>query len=441
MLFTDQLTLKFVIHLVIMTYLTVSCESEFVKNLIKSDYNPLRPPDPMPGNLSVKLTCGVQIMGFEAFEESLNFFQIQLQVECRWFDNRVDYSYYAKKNLNPFIPRPEQKLFWTPYLIFDKVKEGKMYDDSMNYPWLIIYSQTSESVSRSSYNLKVYCNFVLTKYPMDIQRCRLQFRPFQPEEFNTTLSPIWGNLTNSDGRLDVKMDVFSFFLSHAKQSLNQDVRPSLVLDFVFERRILPKLLTMYTPSFFIVWASFVSFYIEPAAVPARVALLITNILTLIQILLAARKEVPPVSAVTAMDVWFFFCLMFIWGVIIEFVFAYQAYLSGRKWKEARDDAKKIDAEKEKWALPPRKVIPVQWTHVSGDMIQKASLNNGRFTPNREKGNNFKMKYSYANMSLVVKSTIQDWIRQERMDHISRRAFPALFVVFTLFYFACYLGGC
>jgi hypothetical protein len=401
-------------------------------------YNPYRPPDPPEGETNVTLTCNLRLLGFDSFDESLNYFEIQVRTECRWFDNRLDYDFYLKRNIDPFIPRVNQSKFWVPYLIFQPIREAFRYDDHMRYPWLTIWTKERLSDFWEYYSLKIFCHIKLTKYPMDVQFCRVKFRPFQPEEFNIRLNPVWGNLTDGNLNSNVRMEVFSFYLTSLTPWLDDSgKRPYLVLDFIFTRRILPKMVTLYVPSFLIVSASFVSFWIEPAAVPARVALLITNVLSLIQLLLYARKELPPVSSVTAMDVWFFFMMIFLWAVMTEFVFAYQAFLVGKKKYEMNERKPNLDVKE---SLKNKKI---PWTIVSLDVQGNKTFKT--IFPKKEERigiqNELKKKYDYHNMVNVslVTSKIREWILQEKMDTVSKVAFPIALVLFTVLYFVIYLN--
>ncbi|CAJ0563583.1 unnamed protein product, partial [Mesorhabditis spiculigera] len=61
-----------------------------------------------------------------------------------------------------------------------------------------------------------------------------------------------------------------------------------------------------------------SFWLNVEAVPARVSLAITTLLTLSTQANAARLALPEVSYMKAIDVWMGACMMFVFGVMIEF---------------------------------------------------------------------------------------------------------------------------
>lgn len=117
--------------------------------------------------------------------------------------------------------------------------------------------------------------------------------------------------------------VFSFSLIRMEKTMIRNVtRPRLQLTLLFERQVLPQLVTLYMPSSLIVCCTFISFWIRTSAVPARVALIITAMLAMLQLMITGRRNLPPVSYVTALDVWLFVCVSFVFGALFEFAFAY-----------------------------------------------------------------------------------------------------------------------
>ncbi|GIY01363.1 glycine receptor subunit alpha-3 [Caerostris extrusa] len=66
-------------------------------------------------------------------------------------------------------------------------------------------------------------------------------------------------------------------------------------------------INIYIPSALIVGMSWASFWLPLDAVPARVALSVTSLLTLCTQVQQYKANLPPVSYVTAMDIWLFLC--------------------------------------------------------------------------------------------------------------------------------------
>ena len=80
------------------------------------------------------------------------------------------------------------------------------------------------------------------------------------------------------------------------------------------------MLQVIIPSILLVVLSWVSFWVDPKAVPARVSLGVTCVLTMTTQSSGIRQTLPPVSYVKAIDVWMMVCLLFVFAALLEFAF-------------------------------------------------------------------------------------------------------------------------
>lgn len=65
--------------------------------------------------------------------------------------------------------------------------------------------------------------------------------------------------------------------------------------------------------------SWFSFWLGLDAIPGRVALLVTSMLTLVTMFTGLKSDIPPVAYVKALDVWMAGCMMFVFAALGEFV--------------------------------------------------------------------------------------------------------------------------
>lgn len=77
---------------------------------------------------------------------------------------------------------------------------------------------------------------------------------------------------------------------------------------------------VYLPSVLIVMLSWVSFWIDIDAIPARVSLGLLTVLTMTTQSTGARNSLPRVSYVKAIDVWMAMCLGFVFAALLEFAY-------------------------------------------------------------------------------------------------------------------------
>ncbi|XP_049808689.1 uncharacterized protein LOC126251967 isoform X2 [Schistocerca nitens] len=78
------------------------------------------------------------------------------------------------------------------------------------------------------------------------------------------------------------------------------------------------ILQVYVPCGLIVSCSWVSFWIDPSAVPARIQLGVTSVLSLTTMGMGARAQMPPVSYATALDWYIILCFLTVFSVVVEF---------------------------------------------------------------------------------------------------------------------------
>ncbi|CAG0878849.1 unnamed protein product [Darwinula stevensoni] len=88
--------------------------------------------------------------------------------------------------------------------------------------------------------------------------------------------------------------------------------------FTFRRRLGYFLFHTYVPTCLIVIMSWISFWIKPEAVPARVTLGVTSLLTLSTQHANSQKSLPPVSYIKAIDFFMSFCTIFVFCSLMEY---------------------------------------------------------------------------------------------------------------------------
>ncbi|KJH50939.1 Cation transporter family protein [Dictyocaulus viviparus] len=176
------------------------------------------------------------------------------------------------------------------------------------------------------------------------------------------------------------------------------------------------LLQLYIPSCMLVIVSWVSFWIDRTAVPARVTLGVTTLLTMTTQSSGINAKLPPVAYIKAIDVWIGACLTFIFGALLEF--AWVTYIANRSHlnnkKEKRNKPIVIKMTNDVWV--PRVAIEQE--------IEKTkAIRNSPHLPG------FICRW--------LTQTI-DWHDEaKRADLISRLLFPLLFVSFNIAYWIHY----
>ncbi len=158
------------------------------------------------------------------------------------------------------------------------------------------------------------------------------------------------------------------------------------------------------PSILVIVISWVSFWINIEAIPARVSIGLLTVLTMTTQSSGARGSLPKVSYIKAIDVWMSTCLIFVFAGLLEF--ALVNIVSRSKKKEKAND----DVEKQP---------------LNGE-VQMSKLD--------------KIMMKYCNSSGPKPEGLSEKEAKRRatkIDEISRKIFPATFVVFNLVYWVTY----
>ena len=92
----------------------------------------------------------------------------------------------------------------------------------------------------------------------------------------------------------------------------------LKVDLLFKREFSYYLIQIYIPCCMLVIVSWVSFWLDQNAIPARVSLGVTTLLTMATQTSGINASLPPVSYTKAIDVWTGVCLTFVFGALLEF---------------------------------------------------------------------------------------------------------------------------
>ncbi|VDM36376.1 unnamed protein product [Hydatigera taeniaeformis] len=107
----------------------------------------------------------------------------------------------------------------------------------------------------------------------------------------------------------------------------------LNVEFVLSRKFGFYLIYAYLPSLLVVLIAWMSFLIDCEATAARTSLGLLTVLSLITQSAAVLSQLPRVSYIKAIDIWFFTCFSFVVGALLEFAFVNTASRKEAKMHE------------------------------------------------------------------------------------------------------------
>ena len=117
--------------------------------------------------------------------------------------------------------------------------------------------------------------------------------------------------------------------------------PCLRAAFNLERLYGYFILQTYVPSVLIVILSWVSFWVNMDAVPARISLGVTTVLTMATQLSGSKASIPRVSYPKAIDVWMSMCMMVVFLSLVEYAFVNALSRESEEEKQTRHKIEEV----------------------------------------------------------------------------------------------------
>ncbi|CAB3979970.1 glycine receptor subunit alphaZ1-like [Paramuricea clavata] len=92
----------------------------------------------------------------------------------------------------------------------------------------------------------------------------------------------------------------------------------LKLKFVLRRKIAYYIIRIYLPAILVTLTSWISFWVDPTAIPARLSLCVITVLAMTTLSYSSQSMVPSVPYVKAVDVYLIISFFFVFGSLLEY---------------------------------------------------------------------------------------------------------------------------
>uniref|UniRef100_A0A3P8UPW8 Glycine receptor subunit alpha-4-like n=1 Tax=Cynoglossus semilaevis TaxID=244447 RepID=A0A3P8UPW8_CYNSE len=265
----------------------------------------------------VNVTCNIFINSFGSITETTMDYRLNVFLRQKWNDPRLAYNDFP----DDFLDLDPSMLdsIWKPDLFFANEKAANFHEVTTENKLLRIFKDGTVLYS-IRLTLTLSCPMDLKNFPMDIQTCTMQL-----ESFGYTMHDIifeWLPQSPVQVADDLQLPQFllkdEMDLGYCTKYYNTGKFTCIEVKFHLERQMGYYLIQMYIPSLLIVILSWVSFWINMDAAPARVGLGITTVLTMTTQSSGSRASLPKVSYVKAIDIWMAVCLLFVFAALLEY---------------------------------------------------------------------------------------------------------------------------
>uniref|UniRef100_A0A8C0K2G2 Glycine receptor alpha 4 (pseudo n=1 Tax=Canis lupus dingo TaxID=286419 RepID=A0A8C0K2G2_CANLU len=262
----------------------------------------------------VNVTCNIFINSFGSVTETTMDYRVNVFLRQQWNDPRLAYQEYPDDSLD--LDPSMLDSIWKPDLFFANEKGANFHEVTTDNKLLRIFKNGNVLYSIRFLTLSLpppsttFCSplpslSLLVGYTMN----DLVFEWLE----DAPAVQVAEGLTLPQFILRDEKD-----LGYCTKHYNTGKFTCIEVKFHLERQMGYYLIQMYIPSLLIVILSWVSFWINMDAAPARVSLGITTVLTMTTQSSGSRASLPKVSYVKAIDIWMAVCLLFVFSALLEY---------------------------------------------------------------------------------------------------------------------------
>ncbi|XP_071870259.1 glycine receptor alpha 1 isoform X4 [Bombus fervidus] len=360
-------------------------------------------------------------------------YSVQLTFREQWLDERLRFSDF--KGRLKYLTLTDASRVWMPDLFFSNEKEGHFHNIIMPNVYIRIFPNGSVLYS-IRISLTLSCPMNLKLYPLDRQVCSLRMASYGWTTDDLVFLWKEGDPVQVVKNLHLpRFTLEKFYTDYCNSKTNTGEYSCLKVDLLFKREFSYYLIQIYIPCCMLVIVSWVSFWLDQSAVPARVSLGVTTLLTMATQTSGINASLPPVSYTKAIDIWTGVCLTFVFGALLEFALVNYA---------SRSDMHSDNIEKK---YPPSETEQSTSMDLPSDQVEPDNSSNFAMKPLVRQPEDTmsmdRMQHCELHMQPRKKNCCRSWLskfptRSKRIDVISRIFFPIVFAFFNLTYWSTYL---
>ncbi|KAM4692721.1 gamma-aminobutyric acid receptor subunit rho-2-like [Discoglossus pictus] len=292
---------------------------------------------PAFGGPAIPVGVDVQVESLDSISEVDMDFTMTLYLRHYWKDERLSFPSTTNKSMT-FDSRLVKKI-WVPDVFFVHSKRSFIHDTTTDNIMLRVYPDGHVLYSMRI-TVTAMCNMDFSRFPLDTQTCTLELESYAYTDEDLML--YWKN-GNESLKTDEKISLSQFLIQKFHTTSRLAFYSStgwynrLYINFTLRRHIFFFLLQTYFPATLMVMLSWVSFWIDRRAVPARVSLGITTVLTMSTIITGVNASMPRVSYIKAVDIYLWVSFVFVFLSVLEYAAVnYLTTVQERKERKLRE---------------------------------------------------------------------------------------------------------
>ncbi|CAG7818204.1 unnamed protein product [Allacma fusca] len=315
-----------------------------------------------PSSRELTINVSVLLLTLASPDESSLKYEVEFLLNLVWDDSRLKHEWVRDPADPPSFspehhiafpgranPRRRQYLdalhhrdrVWVPDVYFVKHGDFRANLDPGNLSLRIFPNGTITFTQRR--HLILSCQGNLPIFPFDDPKCKFAIESISYEQ--DTLEFKWQTETGVLRKSD-NLTTLNAYLENNTTGLCSSAHwrgnySCLEVTLTFSRDRNFYFTTVFIPDIILVTSSFITFWLEWNAVPARVMLGVTTMLNFFTTSNGFRATLPVVSDLTAMNIWDGFSMFFIYASLLEFVFV--NYIGRKRPRRAHEQATPVSS--------------------------------------------------------------------------------------------------
>ncbi|KAI6218986.1 Glutamate-gated chloride channel [Aphelenchoides fujianensis] len=312
-------------------------DTEIINKLLNRGYDwRVRPPGTnlsIPGSHGpVAVSVNMLIRSISKIDDVSMEYSVQLTFRESWVDGRLAYG-LPNDGKPEFLILSSGQQIWMPDSFFQNEKSAQKH--MIDKPNVLIRVHKDGKILYSvRISMTLSCPMNLERFPHDVQACYIDLASYAYTTDDIEYE--WKAEDPVQQKAGLNTSLPSFQLknvstTYCTSKTNTGTYSCLRTVIILQRQFSYYLVQLYIPSTMLVIVSWVSFWLPRTAVPARVTLGVTTLLTMTTQASGINAKLPPVSYSKAVDIWTGFCMTFIFGALLEF--AVVTYMGSRDFSK------------------------------------------------------------------------------------------------------------
>jgi len=381
------------------------------------------------------VTVNIFIRSFSNIDDVKMEYSFQITLRQQWNDNRLAFKNKLKKGMEEkirYLTMTDSTKVWMPDTFFRNEKIGRFHNILQPNLYVRVFPN-GDVLYSIRVSLTCACSMHLALFPLDKQTCNLDVA-----SYGWTMNDLIYKWKDADPvQMTKNLSLPGGFKLDDFTQLNCDVKTAtgayscLRVELTFARQLSFFIVTIYVPCFMIVVVSWMSFWIDHKAVPARVSLGVTTLLAMSTTQASINSSLPPVAYTKAIDVWCGVCVTFVFGALLEYALVNYASRSDAQRAAKQKEAKERELEQVAFSADrieeggfPLSMDPLMRRIEGAPMIPPGGL-------------------LHSEIPVRPRNRLTEWVhnfkfRAKKIDVISRVMFPLVFALFNVMYWSYYL---